>query len=510
MVVGAPRSNIQSDRWGSVYVFERIGAAWEQVQKINAPAGAKMFGSSVALDGDVFVVGAPYSEAYGDDGAGIAFAYEYDALQGKFVKKQRFDSPLTLFDARMGSDVDVSGDAIVIAAPGDYDIINGQVFAYRRTGAGSTWTYEGRIEPTSAPSFTSYGASVSMDGDRVVVANKHPFLSWGGLAVVFSYDSGASTWIEEDVVLPTAPSPNDNSATNVDIEGDLMLVDARGSSAGVGGGTVSVFEWNGTTSSWDEAQVLVASDAQESDSFGSNVKLSNGKVLIQASGVDEAGVALGAVYVFERAAPGGPFEESYRLLPDQEFTGFGWRGLDLAGDEILIGAGFYNGAHEHQGAVYQFSIAPCGPVGFDYCFGSACPCRNDDAGAGCQNSTGVGASLVAMGSTSVVIDNLSFTASNLKANGPALLFSGNSQVSGGQGAAFGDGLLCTGGAIRRLGAQLADGNGEATWGADLFETFGWASPGETRQAQVWYRDPTGSPCGGSFNTTQGIELVLAP
>lgn len=151
-----------------------------------------------------------------------------------------------------------------------------------------------------------------------------------------------------------------------------------------------------------------------------------------------------------------------------------------------------------------------GELGTAFCFGVGCPCGNDDANAGCVNSTGVGATVVANGTTSVGTDNLIMTASDLKPNGPSLLFAGTIQVNGGSGLAFGDGLRCAGGTIQRLGVKTSSAGGEATWGPGLVASGSWVNAGDTRTMQVWYRDPSAGPCGGGFNTTHGVELVFTP
>ena len=113
------------------------------------------------------------------------------------------------------------------------------------------------------------------------------------------------------------------------------------------------------------------------------------------------------------------------------------------------------------------------------------------------------------GSASVGADDLWFQASNLLPNQPALLFAGATAVNGGNGVAFGDGLRCAGGGVRRLGVSTPNAGGTASWGPGLGPTGGWTA-GDTRRFQVWYRNPTGSPCQNGFNLTNGRELVFLP
>lgn len=166
-----------------------------------------------------------------------------------------------------------------------------------------------------------------------------------------------------------------------------------------------------------------------------------------------------------------------------------------------------------SGTVLGFQLVPATNAN-DFCFGdgsgASCPCGNFGApGTGCANSSGAGASLQVMGTTSVSSDDITFSMLNGPGPTPALLFAGTDQVNGGLGTPFGDGLRCAGGQIQRLGVMIQDQGGSATWGPGLAPLGGW-SAGDTRFFQAWYRDSTNSPCAGNFNLTQGVQVVFIP
>jgi hypothetical protein len=152
-------------------------------------------------------------------------------------------------------------------------------------------------------------------------------------------------------------------------------------------------------------------------------------------------------------------------------------------------------------------------LGTAYCFGdgsgTACPCGNSALpGQGCANSTGGGASLDADGSPSVAADDLALVASGLPPHVSALLFQGSSQVNGGAGALFGDGLRCAGGVVKRFHVQSASASGTATFGPGLAASGGWTS-GQTENFQVQYRN-NGGPCGSGFNLSSARSITFTP
>ncbi|MAF64535.1 MAG: hypothetical protein CMJ84_02585 [Planctomycetes bacterium] len=154
-------------------------------------------------------------------------------------------------------------------------------------------------------------------------------------------------------------------------------------------------------------------------------------------------------------------------------------------------------------------------LGDAYCFGDGsslgCPCGNDDASGegGCLNGSGAGAALSAIGSDSVAVDSATLLGRDLIPGQPGLYFQGDNAVNGGGGAIFGDGLRCAGGNVVRLQVAVADAAGHSQTSVPLAAAGGLAG-GETRRYQLWYRDPASSPCGSTFNLTNGLELVWRP
>lgn len=150
----------------------------------------------------------------------------------------------------------------------------------------------------------------------------------------------------------------------------------------------------------------------------------------------------------------------------------------------------------------------CELIGGPVCFCPAvvAPCGNAYPPGGCMNSTTVGGLLLGAGTTSVTLDNLLLTASQLPINQFGLFFHGASLIGP---FTFGDGLRCVGGGIQRFGNVMNTGaTGTLTIGPGIAATAGIV-PVTTRHFQCWYRDP-GGPCGTSFNTTNAFSATFTP
>ncbi|MDP6539346.1 MAG: hypothetical protein QF410_07345, partial [Planctomycetota bacterium] len=152
-----------------------------------------------------------------------------------------------------------------------------------------------------------------------------------------------------------------------------------------------------------------------------------------------------------------------------------------------------------------------GTTGTPFCFcdgtGTTAPCGNaGGAGEGCANGSGVGGVLAASGSTSLSAGDLVLEGSQVIASQPGLFFQGDLQIAGGAGVVFGDGLRCAGTNVIRLEVVVSDGSGASSTTIDI-GVKGGVSAGDSKEYQLWYRDPASSPCGATFNLTNGYSIT---
>jgi hypothetical protein len=153
----------------------------------------------------------------------------------------------------------------------------------------------------------------------------------------------------------------------------------------------------------------------------------------------------------------------------------------------------------------------------------ACPCANSQVPAGslkgCDNSSSTGgAVLSATGASSLSADTLVFTSSFEKPTATTIFLQGNASIT--FGLAFGQGVRCVGGTLKRLYHHTAAGGvATAPTGADVSVHAASAAlgdvimPGQVRYYMAYYRDPTvlgGCPMASTFNGTQGGAVLWQP
>jgi len=164
----------------------------------------------------------------------------------------------------------------------------------------------------------------------------------------------------------------------------------------------------------------------------------------------------------------------------------------------------------------------CQPLGAPQCFGdgtgAACPCdpgQTGNPGTGCRNSLGRSGQLSATGAALLSADTVTLRVDGVPPSATGLYFQGNAAQTGGQGAPFGDGLLCVNTAVRRLAIKQAQqGVSRLGFRTGVDQPVGLVgavpTAGATRWYQVWYRDAAVYCSASTFNLTNGLRIVWRP
>jgi len=157
-----------------------------------------------------------------------------------------------------------------------------------------------------------------------------------------------------------------------------------------------------------------------------------------------------------------------------------------------------------------------GQVAAPYCFGTDCPCANDDETAGCGNAgfdgdARSGALLEGFGGADVLRDDLVLRVGGVKPGAFGLIFMGGAAIQ----APFGDGQRCVGAGgqgtyrfpPRQTGADGAYLEQDIVARSQAFPG-GAIAAGSTWYFQGWFRDTQG-PCGSGFNLSNGLPVTFA-
>ena len=185
--VGTPNADSTN---GVVYVYQRQGDQWNEVQRLSGPAGSR-FGSALAVEGTRALIGAPTHEG----NLGAAFVYRLD---GGTWSEAATLLPFDGEQGRLGSSVALHGDEAWAGSPGAMQF-QGAVYRFVR-GDDGAWTHADKItaEATGPGDFAAGALAV---GETLAVVGASGADYGEGVAVVFERTAGG--WAERAEVFDT-------------------------------------------------------------------------------------------------------------------------------------------------------------------------------------------------------------------------------------------------------------------------------------------------------------------
>jgi hypothetical protein len=233
VVVGADWDDSQR---GAAYVFERnLGGPdnWGERVKLLASDGASNdnFGWAVAVSGDVAVVGARRCDVPGQSDAGCAYVFERNAggaeNWGQVRKLVASDAAASDY---FGASVAVDGDVIVVGAYGNDDVgsLSGSTYLFERNeGGAGNWGQVAKLGPGDQAGGQVFGFSVAFDGTQIVVGayGDDEAGSSAGAAYVFEQDGGG-IWRERQKLLASDAGSGDWFGQAVAVRAGTVVVGA--------------------------------------------------------------------------------------------------------------------------------------------------------------------------------------------------------------------------------------------------------------------------------------------
>jgi FG-GAP repeat len=303
-LVGAPHRSEGANRLeGAVYVFTRRGSAWIQTAELTTPDGgvSDEFGAAVALSGDLAVVGAPYHAVGSSIEQGAAYVFHWDGSSWSEVAE------LTAADGgeydNLGIAVAVSGPTVVVGSD-DHQVgrneEQGAAYVFEQRGA--SWTQAAELVGADGKPEDFFGSSVAVSGRAVVVGA--PDDSAGSLrpvgeADVFTRSGREWTQTAALVATPARGARRTSFGCSVSVAPGLVVVGGEGHQVAGHREQGLAYVFTGGGSSWSAAGQLSADDGGQYDNLGAAVALWGHAAIAGAPGHGTDGRrSQGAAYVF--------------------------------------------------------------------------------------------------------------------------------------------------------------------------------------------------------------------
>lgn len=360
LVAGAPEEAMHA---GAAYVFSYDPAlAWQQEHRILGPDSAQgsAFGAAVDLEGSFLLVGAP-----GAAESGVAYVFYRDPVGG-WEQRARLAAPDPGFGDGFGTSVALGGNVALVGAPYDGDAGSVHVFDYHAPGE---WRHRQMLTPAPQETGIAFGAAIALDREHALIGapmGNEPRGREAGLAFLYAQTAG-SDWILRAVLQASDARQNNHFGAAVAI-GRRELTDVPYAVVGAPQagprreGTAYLF--TEISMRWAEVDRYSSPESTSGDRTGAAVAMRGSLVVVGVPGRD-AGTAeddAGAAYLLSLEEP-HTWRESARLTAMDPTAQARFASAVAIGDEqIVIGASGEDAAYVYDRSMVETNARSPSPT----------------------------------------------------------------------------------------------------------------------------------------------------
>lgn len=370
------------DRPGRAFIYERGPNGWTQTATLTGDNPGDIFGTDVAIQDDTIVIGAPWGDTPDAEFAGGVHIFERTA--STWTKTATFAGQDSTLGDDFGSALALDGDLLVVGArnnaPGGVDGA-GSVYVFERSSDG--WTQVAKLIADEPAYGAWFGHAVDLDEGTILVGSYRysAEVKQGGTAYLFEKKSDGSGWAQTIQFRPGTPERFHTYGFAVAIDDDLILIGEPGRWDFSYPGTVYIYE-RAEDGAWTETTQLHG-DRDPENTFGQELDLEGQRAIVGAPTADDIDIpgdlppapnqetfdGSGAVFVYHRE-DGSWLREAKLMASDRGHFGpvaadqgappwgydrFGF-GAALSGATIIVGAyGDDPGSTEDAGAAYIYT-----------------------------------------------------------------------------------------------------------------------------------------------------------
>ena len=232
MLVGARDRDTGGDvDAGAAYVFVRFGTLWATQQILSIDGLAEdHFGESVALSGDLALVGVPNFDILGGPDAGVAYAYTRSNGLWTTGALPLYASGTFAAADNFGCSVALSGDTALIGASGhDVGSHPNAGAAYVITRASGVWSAPLMVTAGDPANADFFGSSIGVSGDTAVIGTQYHDSgtpTGAGAAYVIRRSGGAWNATSQTTLTAAPATTGDWFGRALAVSGDTVLVGA--------------------------------------------------------------------------------------------------------------------------------------------------------------------------------------------------------------------------------------------------------------------------------------------
>jgi hypothetical protein len=261
IAAGSPSNDNGGTNRGTVDTYEWGGTTWDFVQTLvgDNDDGDK-FGGALDIYEDRLIVGASVATTGAFTSAGAAFIYNWNGTSWSLEQKIGSSTPVNT--GKFGQNVSISKNRVAVS-----EIYASDPAIHVFDWDGGTWNHTQKITISGVTTNT-----VSLDQDRMVVGE------FSGGDTVYVFEWNGATWSQTQAITSGDIVSSDNFGASISLQKNRLVVGARSQNSSQG--AAYIFELVLNTWTFEQKLTNITTPA---GLFGSSVSLDEDRIVVGAS-----------------------------------------------------------------------------------------------------------------------------------------------------------------------------------------------------------------------------------
>ena len=212
-----------------------------------------------------------------------------------------------------------------------------------------------KVLASDAESNDYFARTLSVNGDYIAVGAYEEDGNGFNQGSVYLFKRNSDTNVSETAKIQASDAEDtDEFGSSLSINGDYIAVGARQEDSGApNAGSVYIFKRNSDTNVTQIAKIL-ANDPETNDYFGNSVSINGDYIAVGADRESTTASNAGSVYIFKRNSDANISQIAKIQANDAEFDDFFGLSVSMSGDYIAVGAYQEDTNFSNAGSVYIF------------------------------------------------------------------------------------------------------------------------------------------------------------
>lgn len=294
VLVGAPLDSTTASDNGQAHLFDASTGNLLQAFNDPSPQTNQGFGQSVAIAASRVLVGVPFDDTQGSN---VGLAYLFNASTG-VAGEPPFAGTSTTLQDNFGLSVAIDGDLVLIGAPFNDTLGTsvGRAYLFEASTANHLRTFENPSVKLS----DQFGFAVAIDGNHVLIGAPFDDTLGQGVGQAYLFDATTGSLLHTfDDPTPSLPAGGDEFGRSVAIEENNILIGARQDASVPNACCGQAHLFDAITGNLEQTYVSPFPNDPGQHRFGHSVALDGNRVLIGAYANASAGSFVGRAYLFD-------------------------------------------------------------------------------------------------------------------------------------------------------------------------------------------------------------------